>query len=144
MANTWRALGGLTAGLVFGFGLSLSQMTDPAKVLNFLDVSGAWDPSLALVLAGAVAVAFIGYRLVWRRPAPLFDVRFHLPERRDIDPRLLSGAAIFGIGWGLVGLCPGPAIAGLAAGRWPSFVFVGALIGGMLLWRAYDSRTAQD
>ena len=102
-----KALAGYLAGLLFGLGLAVSGMTDPARVIGFLDVAGAWDPTLIFVLGGAVVTTFIGYRLVWRRQAPVLDVRFQLPTRRDLDGRLLGGAALFGIGWGLTGYCPG-------------------------------------
>lgn len=94
-------------GLVFGIGIAVSGMMNPAKVLNFFDIAGSWDPSLALVMGGAVSVTFLGYRLVLRRPAPVFAPAFSLPEGRRIDARLIGGAAIFGIGWGIAGFCPG-------------------------------------
>ena len=100
---------GLFSGLVFGLGLVISGMSNPAKVLNFLDLAGTWDPSLAFVMAGASVTAFVGYRLVWRRPAPLFDNRYHTPMSSEIDRSLVLGAALFGIGWGIGGFCPGPA-----------------------------------
>ena len=97
------------AGFLFGLGLVIGGMSNPAKVLNFLDLAGSWDPSLAFVMAGALAVTFIGYKLVFRQPRPLLAARFHLPELKQIDRRLVLGAAIFGVGWGLSGFCPGPA-----------------------------------
>jgi uncharacterized protein len=104
----------LGIGLLFGLGLVVSGMSDPAKVLNFLDLarirSGGWDPALAFVLAGAVGTTAVGYRLVLAQGRPLLDTRFHLPVPRTIDGRLVAGAALFGIGWGLAGLCPGPAL----------------------------------
>ena len=105
------------AGIMFGIGLIISGMANPAKVLNFLDVAGTWDPSLAFVMAGAVSVTAIGYRLVLARPKPLLASSFHLPTRRRLDARIFVGPAIFGIGWGLSGFCPGPAVTslGLAA-----------------------------
>ena len=129
------------AGVVFGLGLAVSQMINPQKVLAFLDVTGEWDPSLALVMGGALAVTFVAYRLVLRRPAPLFAARFHLPTRRDIDTRLLAGAAIFGIGWGAAGYCPGPAIAGVALAGYDffePFVFIAALLVGTMAASALD------
>ena len=126
-------------GLVFGLGLLLSGMSDPAKVLNFLDLrgiaAGNWDPSLAFVMAGAVAVAFAGFRLVLRRSRPLFGEKFHLPTGRELDFRILSGPAIFGIGWGLAGFCPGPALTALGFGSGAAFIFVAAMLGGMWLAR---------
>ena len=100
---------GLLAGLLFGIGLILAGMTDPAKVLNFLDVAGTWDPSLAFVMGGASVVTFIGYRLVFRAPAPRLADTFALPTNTRVDRRLLTGSALFGIGWGIGGFCPGPA-----------------------------------
>lgn len=114
-ASVWRGLAAWVGGLLFGAGLVVSQMVNPNKVLGFLDLAGSWDPSLALVMAGALAVTALGYRvLMARRQAPLCDPRFHVPEPRTIDRPLLIGAALFGIGWGLAGYCPGPAVAALA------------------------------
>jgi len=118
-------------GLVFGAGLHISQMTNPAKVLGFLDVTGAWDPSLAFVMGGALLVTAIGYRWVWRRPAPIFDSRFHIPAARPIDAALIAGAGLFGVGWGLVGICPGPALSTLFLGLWPIWLFTAAMLAGM-------------
>jgi len=131
----------LIAGLVFGLGLVVSQMTNPAKVISFLDVFGDWDPSLALVMGSALIVTAIGYRLVLRRQAPVFADRFQLPTRTDLDARLMIGAALFGIGWGLVGLCPGPAIAGLAIGGVQLLIFLGALAIGMAGFEVFDRMT---
>lgn len=111
-------------GLLFGLGLIVSGMIDPAKVLNFLDFAGTWDPSLAFVMGGAVIVTFLGYRFVLRRPAPIADVRFHLPAKTDIDAHILTGPVIFGLGWGLSGYCPGPAIAALGLGNSGTLVFL--------------------
>ena len=124
----------LCLGLLFGAGLVISGMSDPAKVLNFLDLFGTWDPSLAFVMGGAVIVAFIGYRLVLARPAPLAADRFHLPTRNDIDARILTGPAIFGVGWGLGGFCPGPALTALGLGATGTLAFVPAMLLGM--WAA--------
>lgn len=130
-----KALAGYLAGLLFGLGLAISGMTDPARVISFLDVAGAWDPTLIFVLGGAVVTTFIGYRLVWRRQMPLFESRFQLPTRHDLDARLLGGAALFGIGWGLSGYCPGPAVASLAGLSWPLAAFLVALVLGWWLSR---------
>ncbi|ABE59944.1 DUF6691 family protein [Chromohalobacter israelensis] len=130
-----KALAGYVAGLLFGLGLAISGMTDPARVIGFLDVAGDWDPTLVFVLGGAVVTTFIGYRLVWRRQTPLFESRFQLPTRRDLDTRLLGGAALFGIGWGLSGYCPGPAVASLPGLSWPLAAFVVTLIAGWWLSR---------
>jgi uncharacterized membrane protein YedE/YeeE len=119
-------------GVIFGIGLIVSGMADPAKVLNFLDVAGTWDPSLAFVMAGAIAVAAPGYALVLRRAAPLQDTVFSLPATSPVDGRLIAGAAVFGLGWGLVGLCPGPAIVSLTIGSPGIFAFVGAMLAGII------------
>lgn len=122
-------------GLVFGTGLVVSGMSNPAKVLNFLDVAaipeGGWDASLAFVMAGAIAVAFIGFRLVLRRQRPVFDTAFHMPTARNIDSRIILGPAIFGVGWGLVGFCPGPALTALGTGGSAAVFFVVAMFAGM-------------
>lgn len=125
----------LLAGLVFGAGLILSGMTDPKVVLAFLDVAGAWNPSLAFVMGGAVGVTLVGFRFVRRRHAPLCDVQFHLPQKRTLDARLLTGAAVFGIGWGLSGYCPGPALTGLLAGNVEASIVVAAMLAGAWLQR---------
>ncbi|MBY0294932.1 MAG: YeeE/YedE family protein [Methylobacterium sp.] len=126
-----RAGAGLAAGLAFGLGLSLSGMLDPARVRGFLDVTDAWDPRLMAVLAGAVAVAALGHLVRRRMARPLFDDRFALPDTRRIDARLIGGSALFGIGWGLSGFCPGPAVAALSTGAVPVAVFVAAMLAGM-------------
>lgn len=126
-----RVLSGLLAGLVFGLGLVVSGMADPAKVLSFLDLFGAWDPSLALVMGGAVVVTFVGYRLVLRRKAPMLLERFDLPKTSLIDSRLILGAALFGVGWGIGGLCPGPAIVALPLLAPGTLVFVPAMLVGI-------------
>jgi uncharacterized membrane protein YedE/YeeE len=129
----------LIAGLLFGAGLTLSQMVDPAKVQDFLDFAGiadgSWDPSLAFVMAGGLAVTALGYRLALRRAAPIMAPQFSLPTRKDIDARLIAGAAIFGVGWGLAGYCPGPAVASLAFGNAEALVFVVAMLIGMGLFQ---------
>jgi len=123
------------SGLIFGLGLIVSQMINPAKVLAFLDIFGSWDPSLAFVMAGAVASSAAGYIYARRRGRPVFAQQLEIPTRLHLEPRLLSGAAIFGLGWGLVGLCPGPALTILSLGLWQAFVFVAALLAGMVLFR---------
>jgi uncharacterized membrane protein YedE/YeeE len=130
-------LASFVSGLIFGAGLLISGMNQPEKVLGFLDIFGNWDATLAFVMAGAVAVASIGFALARRRAAPLFAAKFSWPERRDIDAPLVAGAIIFGIGWGLVGICPGPALVNLAGLSLPIMVFVAAMVIGMLgyeLW----------
>lgn len=123
------------AGTLFGLGLTISRMIDPAKVLGFLDLAGEWDASLALVMAAALVVMSLAYRLAAGRQAPLFAERFQVPTRRDITSRLVGGAALFGIGWGLVGLCPGPAISGLGLGLPQVAQFVLAMLVGMAVHR---------
>lgn len=130
-----RLIASLAAGALFGAGLALSGMTDPGLVLAFLDVTGDFDPTLAFVLGGAVAVTVPGFRLVLRRRKPLLAERFHLPDNRRIDLRLAAGAAIFGVGWGIAGYCPGPAWVALAAGAQGAWVFVPAMLAGSLLQR---------
>ena len=120
-------------GALFGTGLVLSGMTRPSKVIGFLDVTRGWDPTLAFVMGGAVVVYAIALRLIVRRSHPWLDTRFHLPTRNDIDAQLLVGSALFGVGWGLGGLCPGPGIVVAAAGTTTGLVFVGALILGMVI-----------
>jgi hypothetical protein len=123
----------LASGAVFGLGLSLSGMLDPARVQGFLDVFGAWDPSLAFVLGGAVAVAMIGVVFMRRMARPLLDTVFNLPAATKIDTRLIIGSAIFGVGWGLAGLCPGPALSALSLGLMPVVAFVVAMVVGMIV-----------
>jgi len=127
-----RVLSAAAIGLVFGTGIVIAGMANPAKVLNFFDVFGTWDPSLLLVMGSALAVTFIGYRFVLRRPAPVFDRRFHLPTKRDLDVPLIAGSALFGIGWGIAGFCPGGAIPALGSGEPSPLIFVAAMIGGIL------------
>ena len=131
------------AGALFGAGLAISQMVNPRKVTDFLDFFGRWDPSLALVMGGALVVTAITFRLILRRPHPLLDAEFHLPQARDLDRQLIGGAALFGVGWGLAGFCPGPAVASLAYGLPASVVFVLAMIAGMALGdRGYRLRAS--
>ena len=131
-------------GLIFGLGLVVSGMSNPAKVLGFLDLAairtGSWDPSLAFVMMGAVATAFIGFRWVLKRPRPVFAETFHLPARSDIDARIILGPAIFGVGWGLAGFCPGPAFVALGYGSSKSILFMIAMIAGMMIARALAER----
>ncbi len=122
----------LVSGIIFGFGLGLSQMMDRDRVLGFLDVTGNWDPTLLFVLGGAVTVTVIAFRFVLRRSHPLFAEHFSLPSRKDIDLQLLGGAALFGIGWGIAGYCPGPGITALVLGIWNPVLFLAAFIVGSL------------
>lgn len=131
-----------TIGLIFGIGIVISGMVNPAKVLNFFDVAGTWDPSLAFVMGGALAVTIPGYRFVWRRTAPALDTTFHLPKKRDLDARLIGGSAVFGIGWGIAGFCPGAALPAIGTFRAEVLVFVGALIAGLLLAKFIQSTAA--
>ena len=126
----------LACGALFGLGLAVSQMAIPAKVLGFLDVAGNWDPSLLFVLGGAVAVTAIAFRFVLRQPKPLFDASFETQANTAIDARLIGGAAIFGVGWGLAGYCPGPGIVSLARFAPDAYVFVAAFVVGSLIFRA--------
>lgn len=119
-------------GLVFGAGIVISGMGNPAKVLNFFDIFGTWDPSLMLVMGSALAVTFVGYRFVLKRPTPVFDKVFLLPTKKDIDKPLVLGSAIFGIGWGIAGFCPGGAIPALGSGNVQPFIFVTAMIAGIV------------
>ena len=123
------------SGLIFGLGLVVSGLINPAKVLNFLDVAGPWDPSLAITMAAAVGVTGLGYRFAFAKGKPILGETFQLPTASAIDARLLAGAALFGIGWGLVGYCPGPAIAGLSLGASSTVVFVAAMLAGMAIAR---------
>lgn len=126
----------LVVGLVFGWGLTLSGMTDPLVVQGFLDVAGDWDPALAFVMGGAVLVSLLGFQwLQPRRQAPVCDAVFHLPQNKAIDLRLIGGAALFGIGWGLAGYCPGPALTSLLSGNTEVWVFVPAMLAGAWLQR---------
>jgi uncharacterized membrane protein YedE/YeeE len=129
----------LVTGTIFGAGLALSDMINPARVLGFLDLAGEWDPSLAFVMGGAIIPMVIAYAVSRRMRTPLFDKSFFIPENRVMDSRLLIGAALFGIGWGLVGFCPGPAISGLVMGAWQPWLFVAAMLGGMWLHRVATS-----
>lgn len=142
-----KLLSALVIGLVFGIGIAISGMMNPAKVLNFFDLAqiwaGTWDPSLAFVMGGALAVAIPGYRLVLGRPAPVLENRFQLPDTRVIDRRLVLGSGVFGIGWGIAGFCPGGALPALGTGRPEPFLFVAALIGGILIARWLQAQTLQ-
>ena len=127
----------LLSGLLFGFGLSVSQMIDRDRVLGFLDITGNWDPTLLFVLGGAVGVTIIAFRFVLRLPQPILGKKFYLPTNKDIDLPLILGAAIFGIGWGIAGYCPGPAITALVLGIWNPLLFMIAFIIGSLIYQWY-------
>jgi uncharacterized protein len=135
-----RLLTAFLIGVIFGLGIAVSGMINPAKVLNFFDLAGTWDPSLAFVMAGALAVAIPGYRLVLGRPAPAFEPGFQLPDTKVIDRRLVLGSATFGIGWGIAGFCPGGALPAIGTGDPAVFLFLAALIVGMFIARALQTR----
>lgn len=140
-----KNLTAFAAGLLFAAGLVVGGMTLPSKVVGFLDVSGgAWDPSLAFVMMGALAVYGVALRLMTgTRPAPVLAKRFQIPTRSDLTPRLLLGSVLFGTGWALAGFCPGPALAALGSGSLPALLFVPAMIGGMTAFRAWDRWSQQ-
>ena len=136
-----RLLSALLIGLVFGIGIATSGMINPAKVLNFFDIAGTWDPSLAFVMGGAVLVTLVAFRFVLRRAVPLYGERFHLPTLTQLDRKLLGGAALFGIGWGLAGYCPGPALATILSGNAETWLFVPAMLVGGALQRWQNRRS---
>ena len=142
--STLRNLTALVSGIVFGLGLSLAQMTNPEKVLNFLDLSGHWDPSLLLVLGGAVVLSAIAFHFVFKRSAPLWDNIFHMPLPKAIDRPLVIGSALFGVGWGLSGYCPCPAIASLGFGNPEALWVVPSIIAGAALQRWTHYRQTAD
>jgi uncharacterized membrane protein YedE/YeeE len=137
-----QAVFALLAGALFGAGLAVSGMANPAKVLGFLDIAGAWDPTLAFVMLGALLVTAPAFRWVLKRRAPWFGPRFAMPTKTDLEPRLVAGSALFGIGWGMAGLCPGPAVTDLVTGRPGILLFVGAMLVGALAHDFY-ARLAQ-
>jgi len=132
----------LLAGLVFGLGLMVSGMADPAKVLGFLDLAGAWDPSLMLVMAGAVSVGLVAFALARRRTVSWLGAAMQLPTTRAVDRRLVGGSLLFGVGWGLAGFCPGPALVALGMGQRQALVFVAAMLGGMVVFELLERRRA--
>lgn len=133
-------LASFAAGLLFGVGLLLSEMANPAKVIGFLDITGAWDPSLALVMAGAIGTALLPFTWAKARKRSLLGAPMQLPNKRELDGRLIGGSLLFGVGWGIAGICPGPAIAVLLSGHWQVVLFVLAMLGGMLLFSALERR----
>jgi uncharacterized protein len=133
-----QAAASLLAGLVFGLGLILSGMANPAKVLGFLDLAGAWDPSLGFVMMGAIGIALPAFALARRRPRSLLGREIKLPEARGIDRRLVGGSLLFGIGWGLAGFCPGPALVALGMGEGQALIFVAAMVAGMGLFELLE------
>jgi uncharacterized membrane protein YedE/YeeE len=134
-----RNLSSLLAGLLFGFGLILSGMANPAKVLGFLDLAGQWDPSLAFVMIGAIALASIGFFASRRAGKPLLDQAKHLPAKKKIDVQLIVGSAIFGVGWRIAGFCPGPAVVAAGAARTAAVIFLAAMLAGMLVFKLLDA-----
>ena len=135
----------LICGFLFGLGLAISEMVNPAKVLGFLDVTGNWDPSLIFVMAAGLAVTMLAFRFILKQPRPLFESQFHLPSQsKTIDRQLITGAAIFGIGWGLVGYCPGPAIASLAYGQTETVIFLVAMMAGLYVSRRFRRSAAHS
>ena len=122
-------------GIIFGVGISMSGMANPAKVINFFDVAGTWDPSLMFVMGGALLITFIGYRFVLKGQSPVFDSKFHLPNKQDIDMQLVGGSALFGIGWGIAGFCPGGAIPAIGTGHNEVFIFMASLVVGIMIAR---------
>lgn len=131
-------------GALFGIGIAISGMANPAKVLNFFDIAGTWDPSLLFVMGGALVTAAIGYRVVFgARPKPLFENSYALPTSRRIDAELVGGSAVFGIGWGISGFCPGGAIPALGLGYAETFIFIAAMMAGIVVARVLKARTAQ-
>ncbi|WP_214511785.1 DUF6691 family protein [Pseudomonas brassicacearum] len=135
-----RKLTAFIAGLLFGLGLLLAGMTNPKKVLGFLDLAGAWDPSLALVMIGAIGTAIAPVAWARQRTQSLLGSPMQLPVKRELDPRLIGGSLVFGIGWGIAGICPGPAVAILLTGHWQVIVFTLAMLAGMLLFTALETR----
>ena len=133
-----NALAAFAAGLVFGLGLILSGMTDPGKVIGFLDLAGNWDPSLAFVMGGAILVGFFAFRFAGGRARTFLGGAMRLPTDRDIDRRLVAGAAVFGVGWGLAGFCPGPALVAFGAGIDQAALFVAAMLAGMLVYTGVE------
>ncbi len=132
------------SGLMFAVGLGISQMTQPQKITNFLNITGDWDPSLLLVMVGATGVYFVTHQLILRKPAPLMGQRFQLPTRREIDRPLVLGAALFGIGWGMVGFCPGPALASIVTSNESVLIFVLAMGVGMYAFEVLDVRFSME
>lgn len=135
-----RSLVGAACGLIFALGLGLAGMLQPGKVIAFLDVTGDWDPSLAFVMGGAALTFGVCWFFIAKRPAPVLDLRFHLPSLQEIDGRLLVGSALFGLGWGLAGLCPGPAVVSLASGGQGVLIFVGTMVLGMWAFKLWRDR----
>lgn len=131
-------------GLIFGFGISISGMINPAKVLNFFDIAGTWDPSLMFVMGGALITTFVGYRLIFCRQVPILGEVFNLPSSQTVDSRLIAGSAVFGVGWGIAGFCPGGALPALGTGQSQVFIYAAALVAGIFIAKFLQSITARD
>lgn len=144
MSAVRRLLPPLISGLIFGAGLTIGGMTDPARVRGFLDIFGIWDPTLAFVMGGALIVMAIAWRVQRRMKRPIFAERFSLPDRQDLDPKLLTGATLFGVGWGIAGICPGPAVASLALVPAQVLPFIVAMIAGMALYRLFEIASTRE
>ena len=134
------ALAAFAVGFLFAIGLGLSGMTQPKRVIAFLDIGGTWDPALLFVMVGAIGVHFVSYRLIRQRPAPWFSDSWQVPSKKQITPALLLGSALFGMGWGLAGYCPGPAVTALASLSWGPVVFVVGMVAGMGLFTLADKK----
>ena len=135
-----KNIAALVVGFIFALGLGVSGMTQPQKVIGFLDLFGNWDPSLMFVMVGAIFVHFITYKIIRKRKSPLFDTVWHVPTKKDVTPALATGSFIFGIGWALGGFCPGPAITSMASFSLSPFVFVGSMLLGMFIFRLVDKK----
>jgi uncharacterized protein len=144
MKNLRLNVSSFIAGLLFAIGLGVAGMTQPQKIIAFLDITGSWNPSLMFVMGGALAVHLVSYRIITRRKSPLFDTSFHIPNRSEIDFKLIGGSSLFGIGWGLSGYCPGPAIVALAAPGTLTLAFFLSMLGGMIIFESIKGRNANE
>lgn len=135
-----QGLAAFAVGFIFAIGLGVSGMTQPEKVMGFLDVFGNWDPSLMFVMIGAIGLHAVAYRLIRKRSSPLLAGSWHVPTRKDLTPALLIGSVLFGLGWGLAGYCPGPAVTSLASFQFQAWLFVAAMLVGMLIFKALDTK----
>lgn len=135
-----NAVAAFAVGFIFAIGLGISGMTQPQKVVGFLDAFGSWDPSLVFVMAGAVMVHFVTYRLIRKRNSPLLSAKWHVPTKTEITPALIFGSVLFGVGWGLAGFCPGPAVTSLASFEAKPLLFVASMLTGMLVFKAFDKK----
>ncbi|HET9237728.1 MAG TPA: DUF6691 family protein [Oligoflexus sp.] len=135
-----QGLAAFAVGFIFAIGLGVSGMTQPEKVMGFLDVFGNWDPSLMFVMIGAIGVHAVAYRLIRKRSSPLLAGSWHVPTKKDLTPALMIGSVLFGLGWGLAGYCPGPAVTSLASFQFQAWLFVAAMLVGMLIFKALDTK----